>query len=72
MTLAQNILALASKGPAGLEEAERLALLQAFEKLTQALETPMDKFLRNFFLRLFYIDIRSTPGIYTYCTITRD
>ncbi|KAI4619691.1 hypothetical protein J4E83_005546 [Alternaria metachromatica] len=49
MTLAQDILALASKGPAGLEEADRLALLQASEKLTQALETPMDKFLRHFF-----------------------
>jgi len=52
MTLAQDILALASKGPAGLEEADRLALLQASEKLTQALETPMDKFLRHFFVRL--------------------
>ena len=72
MTLAQDILALASKGPAGLEEADRLALLQASEKLTQALETPMDKFLRHFFVRLFYIDIHSTSGIHAHYTITHD
>ncbi|KAG9195741.1 hypothetical protein G6011_00862 [Alternaria panax] len=41
MTLTQNILDLASKGPAGLEEADRLALLQASEKLTLALEHPV-------------------------------
>jgi hypothetical protein len=52
MTLSQDILDLASKGPAGLEEPDRLALLQAAEKLTLALETPLDKFLRHFFVRL--------------------
>jgi len=72
MTLAQDILALASKGPAGLEEADRLALLQASEKLTQALETPMDKFLRHFFVRLLYNDIHSPCGIHTHYTITQD
>ena len=72
MTLAQDILALASKGPAGLEEADRLALLQASEKLTQALETPMDKFLRHFFVRLFENDIHPPCGIHTHYTTTQD
>jgi len=71
MTLVQDILALASKGPAGLEEADRLALLQASEKLTQALETPMDKFLRHFFVRIFDIDIHSTSGMHSHYTVTR-
>jgi hypothetical protein len=53
MTLSQDILDLASKGPAGLEEPDRLALLQAAEKLTLALETPLDKFLRHFFVRFY-------------------
>jgi hypothetical protein len=52
MTLVQDILDLASKGPAGLDDAERIALLQASEKLTLALENPMEKFLRHFFVRL--------------------
>jgi hypothetical protein len=56
MTLTQDILDLASKGPAGLEELDRLALLQATEKLTLALETPLDKFLRHFFVRLINHD----------------
>ncbi|CAN9329794.1 unnamed protein product [Alternaria alternata] len=49
MTLAQDILDLSNKGPAGLEESDRLALLQASEKLTFALENPLEKFLRYFF-----------------------
>jgi hypothetical protein len=53
MTLAQDILDLSNKGPAGLEESDRLALLQASEKLTFALENPLEKFLRHFFVRLF-------------------
>lgn len=48
MTLSQDILDLASKGPEGLEESERLALLQAVEKLTVALENPFEKFIRLF------------------------
>ncbi|KAJ8107673.1 hypothetical protein OPT61_g8708 [Boeremia exigua] len=49
MALTQDILDLAAKGPAGLEEPERLALLQAAEKLTRALESPFEKFWRLFF-----------------------
>ena len=48
MTLIQDILDLADKGPEGLEETERLALLQAAEKLNGALENPFEKFLRLF------------------------
>ena len=51
MTLTQDILDSASKGPAGLQEPERLALLQASEKLSLALENPMEKFIRLFFVR---------------------
>lgn len=40
---------LTAKGPAGLEEADRLAILQATSKLTDALENPVEKFLRLFF-----------------------
>lgn len=50
MTLTQNILDLADKGPEGLEEPERLALLQAAEKLAVALENPFEKFFRLFFV----------------------
>lgn len=52
MTLIQNILDLAGKGPASLEEHERLSLLQAAEKLTLALENPLEKFLRLFLVWL--------------------
>jgi hypothetical protein len=48
MTLTQDILDLMDKGPEGLEEAERLELLQAAEKLNAALENPFEKFLRLF------------------------
>jgi hypothetical protein len=53
MTLTQDILDLASKGPAGLEEPDRDALLRACEKLVLALENPLDKFLRLFFVCCF-------------------
>ncbi|KAH6625700.1 S-adenosyl-L-methionine-dependent methyltransferase [Boeremia exigua] len=48
MTLTEDILNLASRGPTGLDEPERLALLQATEKLTVALENPLEKFIRLF------------------------
>ena len=63
MTLTPGILNLASKGPAGLEEADRLALLQASEKLILALENPLEKFLRHFFLGLSSLD-RQSHSIY--------
>lgn len=44
---------LTAKGPAGLEEADRLAILQATSKLTDALENPIEKFLRLFFVCQF-------------------
>lgn len=52
MTLTQDILDQANKGSAGLGEPERLALLQASEKLTVALEQPLEKFIRLFFVRV--------------------
>lgn len=52
MTLTEDILALANQGPAGLDEAGRLGLLDAAEKLTLALENPMEKFVRMFFVGL--------------------
>lgn len=51
MTLTQDINDAAGKGPAGLEEADRLALLQATEKLSLALENPLEKSIRLFFVR---------------------
>ena len=48
MTLTQDILNHVDKGPEGLEESERLALVQAAEKLTVALENPFEKSLRLF------------------------
>jgi hypothetical protein len=48
MTLTQDILNHVDKGPEGLEESERLALVQAAEKLTVALENPFVKSLRLF------------------------
>jgi hypothetical protein len=50
MTLTQDILQAAGKGAAGLDEAERLALLRASEKLMVSLETPVEKFMRHFFV----------------------
>ncbi|KAF1357755.1 S-adenosyl-L-methionine-dependent methyltransferase [Lizonia empirigonia] len=49
MTFIQDIVDAASKGPAGLEEADRLALLHAAEKLSLALENPLEKSIRLFF-----------------------
>jgi|TARA_R110002003_G_scaffold252_2_gene17833 hypothetical protein len=46
--LAQQMLDLASKGPAEVAEADRSALLQASVKLSEALENPLEKFLRLF------------------------
>jgi hypothetical protein len=49
--LAQQLLDAASKGPAELTETDRLALLQASTKLSEALENPLEKFIRLFFVR---------------------
>ncbi|KAF2030729.1 S-adenosyl-L-methionine-dependent methyltransferase [Setomelanomma holmii] len=46
--LAQQLLDAASKGPTGLAETDRLALLQASTKLSEALENPLEKFFRLF------------------------
>jgi hypothetical protein len=62
MTLTQNILDQANKGSAGLDEPERLALLQASEKLTLALEQPLEKFIRLFFVRIY--DLRNPEASY--------
>lgn len=48
MDLTQQILDLASKGPPQLEEADRLALLNAVGKLNLVLENPFEKFTREF------------------------
>lgn len=48
MTLTRDILDIVNKGPAGLDAPERLALVQAAEKLTAALENPYEKCLRLF------------------------
>ena len=48
--LAQQLLDAASKGPAGLTETDRLALLQASTKLIETFENPIEKFLRLFFV----------------------
>lgn len=48
MTLTGDILALAEQGPGGLDEAGRMELLAATEKLTLALENPLEKFVRMF------------------------
>lgn len=48
MDLTQQILDLASKGPPQLEEADRLALLHAVQKLNAVLETPVERFTREF------------------------
>ncbi|KAJ4354868.1 hypothetical protein N0V95_003479, partial [Ascochyta clinopodiicola] len=58
MASTQDILARANNGAAGLEEADRLALLQACEKLMFALETPLEKFFRLFFTLYDPIAIR--------------
>ncbi|KAJ4363369.1 hypothetical protein N0V83_009661 [Neocucurbitaria cava] len=47
--LTKQLSELASKGPAGLEEADRIALLHASYKLSDALENPIEKFIRLFF-----------------------
>jgi hypothetical protein len=51
MTLTEEILALAGQGSAGLSEADRMGLLAAAEKLTSALENPIEKFARLFMVR---------------------
>lgn len=48
MALLEDILALAKKGPEGLDESDRVALLQAAEKLAVALENPLEKWMRLF------------------------
>lgn len=48
--LANQLEELASRGAADLEGAERLALLKATYKLSDALENPMEKILRMFFV----------------------
>ncbi|KAJ4409811.1 hypothetical protein N0V91_002285 [Didymella pomorum] len=50
MTLTEEILALAGQGSAGLNEADRMGLLAAAEKLTSALENPIEKFARLFMI----------------------
>jgi hypothetical protein len=49
--LTQQILDFAGKGPGGLDEESRLALLQASFKLTAALENPFEKTVRMLFVR---------------------
>jgi hypothetical protein len=51
MTLTEDILALAGQGPAGLNDADRIGLLAATEKLTSSLENPMERFARMFMVR---------------------
>jgi hypothetical protein len=51
MSLTQQILDAATKGPAELGEADRLALLQACQKLGDVLENPVEKFIRQFWVR---------------------
>jgi hypothetical protein len=51
MSLTQQILGAAAKGPAELGEADRLALLQACQKLGDALENPVERFVRQFWVR---------------------
>lgn len=48
--LARQIAEQAGKGPTGLEETDRVALLQASEKLRDTLENPLEKFKRLFFV----------------------
>jgi len=55
MTLSQDILECAKKGPESLEETERAMLLQAAEKLTAALENPLEKFTRLFFVGIVFL-----------------
>lgn len=48
--LTKQLSELANKGPAGLEETDRIALLHASYKLSDALESPIEKFIRLFFV----------------------
>ncbi|KAF3036815.1 hypothetical protein E8E12_006039 [Didymella heteroderae] len=48
MTLTEDILTRASQGPVGLDDTDRMGLLAAAEKLTLALENPIEKFARMF------------------------
>lgn len=66
MTLTKEILDFAGKDAASLEETERVTLLQACEKLALALETPLEKFIRLFFVSVLccftnYISTASFP-----------
>jgi hypothetical protein len=59
--LTQQILDFAGKGPGGLDEESRLALLQASFKLTAALENPFEKTVRMLF-DLDLVDIALAQG----------
>ena len=49
-SLTQQISALAEKGPADLQEADRAALLAATTKLQSAIENPLEKIIRLAFV----------------------
>lgn len=51
--LIQQLSEFAAKGPGDLEEPERLALIQAAGKLSDALENPVEKFIRLFMVGWF-------------------
>ena len=61
MSLTKQILDAAGKGPAQMEEADRSALLQACQKLSIALENPVEKFIRQFWVYYTFLFLSHLP-----------